>query len=230
MEKHKIKLIPKTSEEWSTFLETSIKGGALITDILFTGGTLGFLVGIGSNLRFKKAIKELGDLTAELKRDIHKNISVDYLKSDEFLVFVSNAVTEAMRSKNIEKIKYFKSAIVNGMVKTDLEKGKKILFVDCLSGLSEESILLLILIDRMCNKRGNKRLTFREIQKECKCTDIDYLMANLKALDRFSLIEIPSTTPVREAGEENYYANYPVNHRPFGEEFISFIMEYCEKE
>ncbi len=216
-----MELIPKSPEEWKSCLATAIKGGALITDVLFTRGMVQFLVGKAYEIRANKAIEELKDISIALKAEIQKKISIDYIKSHEFLVFVSNTIREAVSLKNLEKLKYFRSAIISGMVRQDLEEGRKLLFVDCLSSLSVDSLILLKTIHDMYSPNRAASLTFEHIQQQSGYEDSHYLMANLKTLERYHLIEI--TVPQIKVKD---YGNYAIIYGKFGKDFISFILDY----
>lgn len=216
-----MKIIPRNRDDLGSLVETALKSGALLLDVLFTRGIAQFIVSLGLKKRLDKTLKELKDIPTKVKKEIQTAITLDYIKSDDFLVFYSNAITEAMSLKNIEKIKYFKSAIINGIIKTDLEQGKKLLFINCLSDISTDAIILLGLIDKMCVRDKDARLTFRQINQRSEYKDYSYLMANLKMLERCNLVEIEIPTV-----KEDNYDNYVVKYRTFGKEFISFVMDY----
>lgn len=213
---------PKSYKEWSSHIETAFGAGALITDVLFTRGILQFLMGTAQRIRSNKAIKELKNLSEENKKEIREKISKEYLKSQDFLVFLSNIMIESIRLKNAEKAKYFKSAMINGMINNNMEEGKKNLFVECLSSLTMDSILLIGTIDRLSSKENNKsNLTFSVIREKTKYDDYCYLMANLKTLERYNLVEIYDPQ-----SKMPFYGNYTVIFNELGREFVSFIISY----
>lgn len=213
---------PKTREEWESIIETSVTGGSLVANI-FTLGVAGFLTGTFYRKRHEKVLADLKKMSAETIKTLEGKISMDYLKSDDFLVFISNAMTEMVRMKNIEKLKNFRSAILSGIVRTDLEEGKKHLFIDGLSNLSNYNIELLGVIHSMFNvDKYDLRTSFKHIQVRSGNKDSGYLMANLKALNRYNFVELQNTPDVVEPE----YANFPVIYTRLGKEFISFITKY----
>lgn len=177
-----MKIVPRNRDDWGSLIETAFKSGALLLDVLFTKGMAQFIVGLGLKKILDRRLKELSDIPTKVKKEIQTMIPIDYIKSDDFLVFYSTAITEVMSLKNIEKIKYFKSSIINGIIKTDIEQGKKLLFLNCLSDISTGSIILLGLIDKMCTRDRDAGLTFQQIIQRSEYKDSSYLMANLKML------------------------------------------------
>ncbi len=218
-----MKLIPKTREDWKSIIDTTFKGNALILDTLCTYGVAKFLLELRSRERIKKILNELRNTSEDLKKEIQKKISEDYLNSDKFLVFLNNAFGEALKIKNTEKIKYFRSAIISGIIKPDIEEGKKLLFIDALSNLPLDSTMLLMDIDKMCSKRGNANITVQHIkQRYDYYKDPIYLMANLRSLERYNLVEVITPGVVKDPD----YSNYTVIYGSFGRDFILFIMAY----
>lgn len=218
-----MKIIPDTREEWQSIVKTSVKGGALIFDKLFTGGSLQFLVGLGIEKRNSKALLQLKEISLALKEEIQNKIDLVYIKSDEFMIFISDAMSEALKVKNIEKIGYFRSAIINGMIRRDMEESKKLLFLDALSNLSIGNLSLLKLVDDMSSSVGEARFNFSQIQQRANNIEPNFLMAQIKALERYHLVE-----SVRPGIIVDNYANYLVVYGNFGRDFISFIMQYGE--
>lgn len=217
-----MKLLPKTKDEWDSLMATAIKGGAFITDVLLTKGMSQFLVGKVYAVRLDKTLRELRSLPQELKEEIKDKVSKEYLSSPEFLVFISNALTEAVSLKNIEKLGYFRSAIISGIIKGDIEEGRKILFIDALSDLSIDSLILLASINDMSSGNREAHLSFLQIKHTSGYNDINYLVANLKSLEKYNLIELIKG----QIRQENSYEHYAVIYGNFGKGFISFIMDY----
>jgi len=216
-----MKLIPKTREDLNSIIDTTLRGKALVLDTLFTYGIAKFILDLISRERVKKVLTELKNTTEEIKEDIQKKVSKEYLCSDDFLIFINNALREVIEIRNAEKIKYFRSAIIGGMIRFDIEEGKKLLFIDALSSLISDSIILLININKMCSNQGNARITLQEIKQRYDYQQPDYLMANLRSLGRYNLVEV--ITP--EIKEQNY-SNYTIIYGSFGRDFISFISDY----
>jgi len=216
-------LFPKKQEDLMSCIKTGLKGGALISDVILTKGIAQFLLNKFYDVRLSKTLKELRNISEELKEDIHKKVSMDYIKSDDFVIFLSNAIEEAISLKNLEKLKYFRSAIINGMVRRDIKKDKKLLFIDCLANLPLDSLLLLKTIDEGVAKDRAADFPFSWIRDRAKYNDSDYLMANLKRLERYYLIEIK----VGDIwSESDRYGNYSINYDKFGKAFLSFITQY----
>lgn len=216
-----MKLVPKKKEDWTSLFTSTIKGGALITDFIFTRGAVQFLVGRAYDERMNKTLRELRRLPEELKKEIKDKISQDYLNSQEFIVFISNALTQALAIKNIEKLGYFRSAIINGIIRLDIKEGKKQLFIDSLSNLSVDSLLLLKLISESTAQNKDARISVHQLKQRGNYDDINYLMANLRSLERYHLITI-----IRPTGVEGDYGGYFIIYGEFGKNFISFIRDY----
>lgn len=213
-----MKIKPDTREEWQSIVKTSIKGGALVIDKLFTGGALSFLVNIGIEKRSSEALNELKEISSKLKEEIKSKIDLDYIKSDEFMIFISDAMSEALKVKNIEKIAYFRSAIISGMMR-DVVSSKKLLFIDALSSLSVDMLILLKLIHDMSFNQQKLRFNFVQIQKQFD-SERNLLMAELKALERCNLVDI-----LLPSGAQSY-ENSLIIYGNFGKDFIHFIMKY----
>lgn len=101
-------------------------------------------------------------------------------------------------------------------------EGKKALFIDALSNLSIDILILLKAINDNSAKDRNASLAISYIRERAKYDGVEYLMANLRNLERYNLVEIkrPDVTM-------DFYANYSVFYGKLGKEFISFIMDYC---
>ena len=162
---------------------------------------------------------DLQAISEEHKREIQSKVSMDYIKSSDFMIFYSNALEELIKIKNVEKLKYFRSAIINGMIRQDIEENKKLLFIDALSNLPVDTLILLKQIADMGIRRRDTRYSFEAILNESK-NDEHLLAAQLKALERYNLVVI-----IRATGMETYRHDLIIYGR-FGKEFINFTTSY----
>ncbi len=212
-------IVPRTQKDWEKLVNTTTAGAGTLVDLLCTVPICQFLLGLASEHRINDQLDELRTMSEDQKKEISTKISKDYINSREFMIFYSNALEEFKKIKNIEKIQYFRSAVINGMIRRDVEENKKLLFIDALSNLPFDAVFLLKQIHDIGLGREEGRHNFVEIMK-ITGRDEFLLAAELKALERYHLLDID-----RPSGGSNRTFDLII-YGKFGKEFISFITNY----
>jgi hypothetical protein len=221
------KRLPKQNFNVSLEIKQAKELGKHLIDHLFTGG----LIGLYDSLQLKKRLarfqESLSSLSEEVKNTIDEKVSRDYLNSEEYKEIMVKTVVETVALKNLTKIQYFRSCVINSMLQLDLEKNKKLFFLSSLSNLSDAALNVFISILKMYNKEESsvRHMSVGSLSDKLKIKDKEFLLALLRELDQFNFIEI--TWPQSKAFDQS---NVAFDVRRLAVKFFDYITTYAEKE
>jgi hypothetical protein len=209
-----IDLDPKTNLE-------QLKGvGKHLIDQFFTLGFWGQLDSFKLEARIEKIEAVLHATSPETKKLIDQKISLKDLQDGVGNEIIVNTLAQSVELRNISKTEYFKSALIAGIV-TDIPQEKKLFFINCLSELSIAALNLLATIIKQHPKGQNRHVQVEELAKESGITDTVFLVALLRELDRFNLIEM-----IWPAVKAMHQSNVAFTIQNLAYEFSDYIKSY----
>jgi len=164
--------------------------------------------------RLLKFIGKLGEDLARFKREIDEK----YIKTDKFSYLLEKTLKAVIENYQEEKMACFRAILVNSLRNKSTSQERKEFFLNLVDNLTVTNLSILAKIHEISEKDKTSRMNFATIMAKTKGNGPLFIMANMRALEQYNLIEI--TVPPIPAAD---YGNYAIRYTRLGEEFLKFI-------